>query len=258
MSESRTIFLAIEDFVKSLEEAFPSSDKKNPLQLYSKMIDIIKREKDESIRNSSYEKAMSGFRAYFTSNNKSGNICYGTSNNVYLAMSKFFKTDSATRQVIESHLSNIRTLMGIAPAGSGAEGISGIFKEALGEDANTEDGQALQKVAEKIGSVVQNFTSSSEGGNVDPMAAIGALMADNSLEEMMSMFNGKKNNKLVRKLFNSILDKALPDESETSNSLNTLQLENSPTVIGVESVPTSILEPDEYADSTKAEAGSDE
>lgn len=250
------VFSAIEDFVKSLEESFPSNDKKNPLHLYSKMIDIIKKEQNVDLKTASYEKAIGGFRKYFTSTGSTG-IYYGTSSNVYIPIGRFLKTDSATREVINSHLTNIRTLLGISPGTTGGDGpgISNIFKDALGEDANTEDGIALQKVAEKIGNVVQNMSSES---HADPMAAIGALMADNSIEEMMQMFNGKMNNKLVKKLFNSIIEKALPDDAPES----TLTIEPAPETSGtvelqgVEKVSETENISDD-ANSLKAETGSD-
>jgi hypothetical protein len=87
-------------------------------------------------------------------------------------------------------------------------------------------------------------------------------MADNSLEEVMNLFQSGKNNKLMRKLFTSILDKALPDDGpsteSTSGSGSVLTIENSPTVVGVEEVqPTSVTEVEDEGSSMKAEVGSD-
>lgn len=262
MTDSVTVFSAIADFVKSLDESFPSTDKKNPLHLYSKMIDIINKEKDEMLKKASYEKAIGGFRKYFTSSGINS-INYGTSSNVYIPIARFLKSDSSTREVINSHLNNIRSLLGISATSTGAGGsedLAGVFKDALGEDANTEDGRALQRVAEKLSSVVQNMGTDIQA---DPISAIGSLMADNSLEEVMNLFQSGKNNKLMRKLFTSILDKALPDDGpsggETSASTGSvLTIENSPTVVGVEEVqPTSVLEVEDEGSSMKAEVGSD-
>ena len=259
MTDSVTVFSAIADFVKSLDESFPSTDKKNPLHLYSKMIDIINKEKDEVLKKASYEKAIGGFRKYFTSSGVN-TINYGTSSNVYIPIARFLKSDSSTREVINSHLNNIRSLLGIsATSTGGSEDLAGVFKDALGEDANTEDGRALQRVAEKLSSVVQNMGTDIQA---DPISAIGSLMADNSLEEVMNLFQSGKNNKLMRKLFTSILDKALPDDGEapsgTGGSTSVLTIENSPTVVGVEEVqPTSVLEVEDEGSSMKAEVGSD-
>jgi hypothetical protein len=258
MTDSATVFSAIADFVKSLDESFPSTDKKNPLHLYSKMIDIINKEKDEVLKKASYEKAIGGFRKYFTSSGVN-TINYGTSSNVYIPIARFLKSDSSTREVINSHLNNIRSLLGISATSTGSEDLAGVFKDALGEDANTEDGRALQRVAEKLSSVVQNMGTDIQA---DPISAIGSLMADNSLEEVMNLFQSGKNNKLMRKLFTSILDKALPDDGpsggETSTSGSVLTIENSPTVVGVEEVqPTSVLEVEDEGSSMKAEVGSD-
>jgi hypothetical protein len=261
MTDSATVFSAIADFVKSLDESFPSTDKKNPLHLYSKMIDIINKEKDEVLKKASYEKAIGGFRKYFTSSGINS-INYGTSSNVYIPIARFLKSDLSTREVINSHLNNIRSLLGIsATSTGGSEDLAGVFKDALGEDANTEDGRALQRVAEKLSSVVQNMGTDIQA---DPISAIGSLMADNSLEEVMNLFQSGKNNKLMRKLFTSILDKALPDDgpstesTSASGSGSVLTIENSPTVVGVEEVqPTSVLEVEDEGSSMKAEVGSD-
>jgi hypothetical protein len=267
MTDSATVFSAIADFVKSLDESFPSTDKKNPLHLYSKMIDIINKEKDEVLKKASYEKAIGGFRKYFTSSGINS-INYGTSSNVYIPIARFLKSDSSTREVINSHLNNIRSLLGITGTGNasgsgtgGGEDLAGVFKDALGEDANTEDGRALQRVAEKLSSVVQNMGTDIQA---DPISAIGSLMADNSLEEVMNLFQSGKNNKLMRKLFTSILDKALPDDGPSTESTSgsgsgsVLAIENSPTVVGVEEVqPTSVTEVEDEGSSMKAEVGSD-
>lgn len=258
MTDSATVFSAIADFVKSLDESFPSTDKKNPLHLYSKMIDIINKEKDAELKKASYEKAIGGFRKYFTSSGVNS-INYGTSSNVYIPIARFMKSDSSTREVINSHLSNIKSLLGITggtSTGASGEDLAGVFKEALGEDANTEDGRALQRVAEKLSSVVQNMGTDIQA---DPISAIGTLMADNSLEEVMQLFQSGKNNKLMRKLFTSILDKALPDEGESPSAPGSvLAIENSSTVVGVEDVqPTLVVEVDDEGSSMKAEVGSD-
>lgn len=216
------VFLAIDEFVKSLAESFPPSQtSEDNLFKYTKMIDIIKKAEPE-IQKNSINKLVSGFKKFFNNESirkafdsgdissiKNVPIVYGDSQKVKLEIQRFIRSDESTRECIFEHLKNIASLLDInfksivnSPIDkSNSKNLS----DFLGDDANTEEGAVIKNMFEKFESKVKN--------NADPLSLATDLMADGGMDDIIKMTQGANiKPQTIKKLLVNILNNVIPDE----------------------------------------------
>jgi hypothetical protein len=215
-----SVFFAIEDFVKSLEEAFPpSSMKEDSLLKYGKMIAIIKKS-DPEIKENSIKKLVGGFRKFFEhesvsraflENNlnlvKNVPIVYGDSQKVKLDIQRFIRSDQATRDCIFEHLRNIANLLEIK-FNSSDHTPDKIFKNILGDDASTDEGKIIQTMFDKFGSKINDSTN--------PLELATEFMSDGSMDEFTNIMKDVKlKPKTIKKMLMNIINNVIPDEDDS-------------------------------------------